>query len=120
MKQKTNIKTVRIDSNAEKVILKIKVGNGHPSLTTIYRDGNKITELTDPYPDYELDKKEKLIGSDLLVSSVVHDLPETPDRVLVTHTLHDPAGEIMLSEFDIPVDDGEVAICSTQVYFLKK
>src|ERR1051325_1654159 len=120
MKQQTNVKSVRIDSSDDVIILKVKVGNGHPSLTTVYRNGVKITELQEPYNDYRVDSKKNLVGNDLLVSSAVHDLPETPDHVIVSHKLFDASGEIMSSDFNIDVDDGEVAICSTQVYFLKK
>ena len=120
MKQETKVKIVRLDSTDDKMILRIKVGNGHPSLTTIYRNGIKIIELSDPYADCVIDSKKNLIGSDMLVSTVVHDLAGTPDHVIVSHKLFDAQVEIMTSDFEIDVDDGEVAICSTQIYFLNK
>jgi len=120
MKQKTNVRIVRLDSTDDDVTLRIKVGTGHPSVTTVYRDGKKIRELKYPYNDEGMGKKRDLLSSDVLISTVVHDLPETPNDVLVYHTLSDKQQELIKSEFEILVDDGEVAICSTQTYFLKK
>ena len=118
MKQQTNVKVVKLISNDDQVFLKVTVGNGHPSLTTVYRNGNKIAELSDPYTNYLLGCKKDLIGGDILIVTSIHDLPENPNVVIVSHNLIDQNSIIMSSNFNIDIDEGEVAICNTQIYFL--
>lgn len=120
MKQKTLVRILRLENSNDKIYIKIKTGNGQPSATTVYKNGSKIKDLAEPYNDFELGASTELTGTDFLFTTSVHDIAETPNRILVIHEVKTGSLSLLKTDFDIPVDEGEVAICSTQVYFLKK
>ena len=121
MKQETKVKNIRIEDNNDNLTLNVNVGNGQPSVTIIYMNGKKTDEKPGSFSNYPLGKKSNLIGTDLLVVTTIHDLPENPNNVSTEHFVKDP--NLNLSPdltYGSPVDEGEVAVYSSQVNFLIK
>jgi hypothetical protein len=110
MIQNTKTKTVARDT-ASNFLITVAVGGGQPSSTTVYRNGAVAGSGKD---NFSISVADIVPGDHVQVVTTVSDLPGTPNRITVEHTVQPSS---VKTNFDDNVTDGEIAIDTSSFYF---
>lgn len=109
MIQNTRLKPIAINQHPD-VTINVTVGNGQSSSTSIYKNGKLLYSQNNTF-SFQLNAQ---IDDEVNIVTTVSDLPQNPNRIVVTHTI---MPQNVTVDFDNKVDEGELAINTSRFDF---